>query len=49
LVSARFFEILGVRPALGRSFTSDENQPDSRVAIISDRLWKRRSRRTTRF
>jgi putative ABC transport system permease protein len=42
LVSARFFEILGARPALGRSFTSDENRPDSRVAIISDRLWKRR-------
>jgi putative ABC transport system permease protein len=41
-ISAELFQILGVQPALGRSFTAVENQPDSRVVIISDRLWKRR-------
>jgi putative ABC transport system permease protein len=41
-VSAQFFPILGVRPALGRPFTVEEDQPRSRVAVISDRLWRRR-------
>jgi putative ABC transport system permease protein len=40
--SVELFGVLGVRPALGRDFTRDEGQPGSRVAIISDRLWKRR-------
>ena len=41
-VSADFFQILGVQPAVGRAFSAEEHQPNSRVAIISDRLWKRR-------
>ena len=41
-VNASFFPLLGVQPALGRAFTSDEDRPGSRVAVISDRLWKRR-------
>jgi predicted permease len=37
---ARFFDLLGVRPAAGRSFTPEENQAPfgSPVAVISDRL-----------
>jgi putative ABC transport system permease protein len=44
MVSAGFFELLGVNPALGRSFTLDEDRaPGERpVAIISYRLWRER-------
>ena len=42
LVSVEFFSVLGVRPALGRAFTPDENRADARVAVLSDRLWRRR-------
>jgi putative ABC transport system permease protein len=42
LVTAELFPLLGVQPALGRSFTANEIRPDSRVVVISDRLWKRR-------
>jgi putative ABC transport system permease protein len=42
LVSASFFPLLGVQPALGRVFTAEEDRPRSRVVVISDRLWKRR-------
>ena len=43
-VSRGYFEMLGVRPALGRSFTEAEDQPGAarRVAILSDRLWRDR-------
>jgi putative ABC transport system permease protein len=42
LVSAQFFTLLGVSPALGRAFTVEEDRPDNRVVVISDRLWRRR-------
>jgi len=44
MVSAGFFELLGARPALGRTFTADEDRaPGERpVAIISDGLWRER-------
>jgi putative ABC transport system permease protein len=42
-VTTGFVEMLGVEPALGRSFTADEQQPgNNRVVILSDELWKRR-------
>ncbi len=42
-VSANVFEMLGMRPALGRSFTADEDQPaKNHVAILSAGLWERR-------
>ncbi len=42
-VSWNYFETLGVTPALGRTFTRDEDRPDHwRVLIISDGLWRRR-------
>ena len=38
-----FFEVLGVRPALGRDFRPEEDRPGAtRVVIISDSLWRRR-------
>jgi putative ABC transport system permease protein len=42
LVSASFFPLIGVSPQLGSPFTAAAEAPDSRVAVISDRLWRRR-------
>ncbi|HET7459135.1 MAG TPA: ABC transporter permease [Gemmatimonadaceae bacterium] len=38
------FSVLGVRPALGRTFTAEEDTKggDGRVAVISHALWQRR-------
>ena len=42
-VSANFFDMLQVRPAMGRTFRSDEEQTGkNRVAVISHSLWERR-------
>ena len=42
-VSWNYFEMLGVRPALGRGFTEDDDRPDHwRVLMLSDALWRRR-------
>jgi putative ABC transport system permease protein len=42
-VSANFFHMLGVRPALGRDFRSDEDTPSAwRLVMLSDGLWRRR-------
>lgn len=41
--TAEFFKILGTVPAQGRLFAPDEDQPGKgNVAIITDRMWKRR-------
>jgi putative ABC transport system permease protein len=42
MVSPSFFSILGVQPARGRAFGPDDEKPQSRVAIVSDALWRRR-------
>jgi putative ABC transport system permease protein len=43
LVTANFFDVLGVAPALGRRFEAADERPGAlRVTILSDRLWKRR-------
>jgi putative ABC transport system permease protein len=42
-VSADYFKLLGVSPALGRDFRVEEDRPDTRfVVIISNSLWERR-------
>ncbi|HMG35338.1 MAG TPA: ABC transporter permease [Blastocatellia bacterium] len=42
-VSAGFFEILGINPILGRTFSSEDDQPGhDQVAILSHALWKQR-------
>jgi putative ABC transport system permease protein len=42
-VSASYFHVLGVPPALGRDFDSSEDRLNgTKVAILSDGLWQRR-------
>jgi putative ABC transport system permease protein len=41
-VSATVLPILGVRPALGRTFLESEDQPGQDVAVLSYGLWQRR-------
>jgi putative ABC transport system permease protein len=41
--TAGLLRALGIRPALGRLFTEvEEREPESRLALLSDRLWKSR-------
>jgi predicted permease len=44
VVSGNYFDVLGIRPALGRTFTRDEDvTPGAHpVAVLSDALWKTR-------
>jgi predicted permease len=42
LVSANYFQVLGVSPALGRVFVPADEQAGETVAVISDALWRRR-------
>ena len=42
-LTAKMFQVLGVSPALGRTFNPDEDQPGrERVVVLSNRLWQRR-------
>jgi len=42
-VSWNYFQMMGVRPALGRDFTQDDDRPEQwRVLLLSDGLWRRR-------
>ncbi len=40
VVSADFFRVLGVRPALGRDFTNDDEKPGAHVVLLSHTLWE---------
>ena len=41
LVTANFFDVVGVPMALGRGFTADDAAQDARLAVVSDRFWRR--------
>ncbi len=43
LVTPGYFELLGVRPLIGRTFTEDDGRPNAtRTVILSHALWLRR-------
>ena len=39
LVSANYFDVMGVVPIAGRTFRRDEERPNVRVAVVSERIW----------
>ena len=41
--SANFFDVMGVAPMLGRTFTEEEDKPGAnKVVVLSHKLWQRR-------
>src|SRR4030095_13652629 len=43
IVNAKLFLMIGVKAAVGRVFTPDEDRPNSnRFVLLSDRFWRRR-------
>ena len=43
LVTGNFFDVIGTKPIMGRTFLAHENQPGSdNVAVITHSLWQRR-------
>jgi putative ABC transport system permease protein len=43
VITANFFDVLGIRPAIGRTFTADEDTPARRDALLlGDALWRSR-------
>jgi predicted permease len=40
IVSADFFRVLGVSPALGRDFATDDEKPGAHVVMLSHTLWE---------
>jgi predicted permease len=41
-VSANLFDVLGVKPIVGRTFVPEEDKPGTKVVLLSESLWKRR-------
>ncbi len=41
-VSANLFDLLGVKPIIGRSFVPEEDKPGTKVVLLNESLWKRR-------
>jgi putative ABC transport system permease protein len=42
IVTANFFQVIGLQPQLGRTFTEEEDRPGGpALAVISDALWQR--------
>ncbi|PYL46875.1 MAG: ABC transporter permease [Verrucomicrobia bacterium] len=41
-VSANLFDVLGVKPIIGRTFVAQEDQPGTKVVLLNESLWKRR-------
>jgi putative ABC transport system permease protein len=42
IVTAGFFDVMQVRPAIGRPLTYEDDRSGARVVVVADRYWKRR-------
>jgi putative ABC transport system permease protein len=40
-VTPQFFDVLGVRPVAGRTFTPGDDSPNPRVVVLSEGFWRR--------
>ena len=41
-VSLSFFDLLGIRPVAGRTFTAEDGRESAKVVVLSERLWRNR-------
>src|SRR5262249_16237361 len=41
-VCANLFDVLGVKPIMGRTFVPEEDKPGAKVVLLNESLWKRR-------
>ena len=41
-VTRRFFDVLGVPPVMGRTFTAQDARPGTRMMVIGDSMWRTR-------
>jgi predicted permease len=41
LVSADYFRVLGTHPILGQTFDRADERPNSHVAVVSERIWRK--------
>ncbi|HUP21523.1 MAG TPA: ABC transporter permease [Thermoanaerobaculia bacterium] len=39
-VTANFFDVMGVRPLLGRTFTEEERAGDERLLVLGEAIWR---------
>ncbi len=39
-VTEEFFDVLGVKPLAGRTFTAEDVRPEARVVVLSESLWR---------
>jgi putative ABC transport system permease protein len=42
MVSARFFDVLGIKPVLGRTFLSSDEGPTTDVIVLGEEFWRTR-------
>ena len=49
LVSADYFQVFGVKPQIGRTFASGEDQPGASAEVLANAIRKRSRRSETRF
>ena len=45
-ITGNFFDVLGVKPAIGRTFNHDDVAAGERLVVIADRLWAERFNRS---
>lgn len=43
-VTARFFDVLGARPIVGRTFTAADDVPGARAVVLTESFWRTRFR-----